>query len=491
MSTSTFTRPNKTKSLFSQIDANRPAAARTKLGGIEASQSVLQNQTAVQGQENKNVQGQQQQMITAGQQGRDSTSNLAGFGKAQAVFAEGNPQVAGGVPKFQDAFKSNEVAQTKASIVGPSNPNEIVAGPNSPNGNFGDGAMSYFNRPGMAIGGPVTPGGQNAKQGYGLDSGQSAVGIGNQINTRTTQKEGEIVRNADGTLSRIGEIKLGDELSTAYGDASKTLEGYQNKITEGNLGAMANESDYEMEQAKLAQVLADRQSNVGKLKALYGVGYDTNKYGALDSNLLQGQFNAAAETAKENIAAKDMAQKEGGRVREAYLDENKAQVGKLDETKAATEKRVVETDKKLSTLKQQLSDLKTNTSNAANAARNKLNAEIEKLETDRKASIKKLEGEVSKKRSRNELAGKIGINDKDAQGLNDYQVTLVQKVLSGVGLTGDERKGIDEKILAKAYKSQGWDLEEANKKSANSSTQKKSKASQFGGWVKENFVDKG
>lgn len=488
---STFARPNKTKSLFAQVDAGRPAAARIRLGGIEASQSVLQNQTATQGQENKNVQGQQQQMVMAGQQGRDSTSNLAGFNEAQAVFAEGNPQVAASKPKFQDAFNAGQVAQTRASIVGPSNPNEIVAGPNDKNPNPGAGSMSYFNVPGMTIGGPVTPGGQSARQGYGLDSGQAATGIGAGIQARNDQIEQRVIRNADGTLSRIDGVKLGDELNTAYGDASKTLEGYQDKITKGNLGAMANESDYEMEQAKLAQVLADRQSNVGKLKALYGVGYDTNKYGALDSNLLQGQFNAASDTAKDNIAAKDLAQKEGARVREAYLNENATQVGKLNETKADTEKRVVETDKKLGTLKQQLSDLKTDTSNAANVARNKLTAEIGKLESERKASVKKLESEVGKKRTRNELAGRVGITDKEAQGLNDYQVTLIQKVMSGVGLTGDERKGIDEKLLAKAYKTQGWDLEEMNKKSANSSTQKKSKADQFGGWVKENFVDKG
>ncbi len=88
-----FQRPNRTKSLFAAIDANRPQYARTKLGGVEGSQSVIQNQTVAQGDENNDVQQQQQAMVTAGEKGRESTSKLAGFGQAKAVFAEGNPQV--------------------------------------------------------------------------------------------------------------------------------------------------------------------------------------------------------------------------------------------------------------------------------------------------------------------------------------------------------------------------------------------------------------
>lgn len=438
MSTSQFARPSKTKSLFSQIDSQRPANARTRLGGIEGSQAVTQGQIAGQKKETADVQGQQQQMVVAGQQGRDSTSNLAGFGKAQAVFAEGTPQVAAGVPKFQDAFKSGEVAQTKASITGPSAPTEIVAGPNDKKPVNPQGGI-YTS---MSIG-TVTPGGQNAVNGYGFDAGQAAAGIGTGINARNTEIEEGVIRNADGTVSKIGDIKLGDELSAAYGDASKTLNGYQNQITKGNLGVTPDESDFEMEQAKLAQVLADRQSNVGKLKALYGVGYDSTKYGALDSNVLQGQFNDASVVAKNNIEAKDMAQKEGARVREAYLGENATQVGKLNETKVETEKRIVETDNQLGTLRQQLDNLKTDTSNAAKLARGKITAEIQKLDTARTNDIKRLSGEVGKKRERNKLAGEAGLSDKEAQGLNDYQMTLVRKILELGDLTNSEKPGLD------------------------------------------------
>lgn len=333
---SMFQRPNKTKSLFAQVDAGRPAAARVKLGGVEGSQSVMQNQTMAQGQENKNVQTAQNQVV--GQTSNsvnnlkmdpaltiaeNQTSDASNYSKTNPVFAT---SVAGGGGTVRSPTQ-NTSGYEKAFVA--------------------DGTIK--------------------KQGDVARAGNE------QVLNDVTGKVGEFQT----TLSGYDNNALGNRLNSVYDDESKLLKTSEEAMTKGNLGQLADESDYEMEQAQLAQVLADRQSNVGKLKALYGVGYDTNKYGALDSNLLQGQFNDAAVTAKDNIEAKDMAQKEGARVRESYLDQIGTSKTQLDEQKGETAKRVEVIDRDISKAKEALTELQGRTDAASVKAAQDLKTSID------------------------------------------------------------------------------------------------------------------
>ena len=420
---SQFGRPNRTKTMFSQIDANRPTYARQKLGGIESSQSVVKHQTAAQNAQNDGVVNKQTEMVRAGQQGRDSVANLSGFVTADSIKTDGQMQLNGPKPVFQTAFTDGQVGQTRASIVGPSDPDVIMSNaPTQANGMF---APSNF-----VIGNPATPGGQNARSGYGLDAGVQADTIGSEIDNRNSQLEQGVITKADGTISRVGELNLGKELDTAYTGASATLDAYRDKMTKENLGQLADNSAFEDQQTQLAAVLADRESNIGKLSKLYGVGYDSGKYGALDSNILQAQFNDAQEQAGQNLEALDTAEKAGDQTRKSYLEKSKELGTSLNTVKNETQDRVTKIDGELSSLKIKLEKLKTDTSVEAGKAKASIAAQVNQLETARKTQVAQLENDLVGKRERNDLAKKLGISDKESQGLTANQAHAANGILN-------------------------------------------------------------
>lgn len=448
-----YRQPNRTATFFRQVDANKPAAARQKLGGAMGAQSVLQGQTGAQKQENTGVQQTQQQMQQAGTQGRESTSNFSGLGTATNVLSEGNKIVQGGTPVLQTSFSAAEKAKSNVSTQGPARADAVVGktqnGPSS--------ALGGIYTP-VTIGAPNAPGGQAADRGYSLSVGQDANVTGNQIQGRNDAAVSGFNKLTDGTISRAGELKLGEELGAAYDKASGTLRDYEKLATEGNLGRLGAESAFEKEQADLAQVLADRQSNIGKLKSLYGVGYDTGKYGALDSNLLQGQFNEAATDSATNLGNREKARSEGDAIRESYLKESDNQKKMLDTTKEETQKRVTEIDGKLGELKIALEGLKGKVGVEAEKARAAIKTQATALETQRKDAVKTQTAALGGKRTKYELAGKLGISDKEAQKLTDQQVKDLQTIINvkpgtdGFYATQDALKRLPKELVEKLNK---------------------------------------
>lgn len=445
-----YRQPNRTATFFRQVDMNRPAAARQKLGAAQGAQAVLQGQTAAQKQENQNVQNTQTQMTQAGAQGRQDTSNLAGFNTATNVLNEGGKIISGGTPVLQSGFTQGEKGQTRVVISGPARPDAIVGGSQpASTGMFGH--IQPF-----SLGTPSAPGGSAGKDGYSLSAGQDATKIGADIQARNEAATQGFVKLADGTIARASDINLGEELSTAYGKAADTLGGFEKQMTEGNLGRLGAESEFEQEQADLARVLADRDSNIGKLKSLYGVGYDTGKYGALDSNLLQGQLADAAQESKTNLQNREKARAAGDLVRESYMRESDSQKEQLDKTKEETQKRVTEIDGKLGELKVKLEELKGKAGQEAAEARKKIADEANLLEKQRKDAVARGTASVDKKRSRYQLAGKLGISDKEAQGLSDTTVNAINQLmdpkLTNSAAIEKLRRNVPPALLEKIYR---------------------------------------
>jgi hypothetical protein len=347
---SAFARPNKTKSLFAQVDAGRPAAARTKLGGIEGSQAVMQSQIAGQGQENKNVEAAQNQVAS---NTRDTYANLDGFGKVKDQIGKQEGFLAGPAPTFNTQL----------------NP----------------------------VGGRIDVKGAAGAQVVTGDAGLKARAEAEEkAKTEAAQKQQNKYSVQGGMLTGMNTGNLTDELGVANAADTQKLRDAELQITEGNLGQLAGESDYEIEQAQLAQVLADRQSNVGKLKNLYGVGYDTSKYGALDSNILQGQFNDASIAAKDNIAAKDLAQKEGSRVRESYLDQIDTSRAKTTEAKNIADKEITRLNGELGRLDVKIAEAIKNSGGRLTTAISTLQANKNKILKDHNDAVKLQQDAIKK-----------------------------------------------------------------------------------------------
>lgn len=330
--TTAFQKPNKTKSLFSQVDAQRPAFARQKLGGIEGAVGVVNNQAAGQQGENATVQAQQAQVASGT---RQTYANLDRIHKVSDRVDQQSKFVNQSTPVF-----NTSIAATGST--------PIVTGASGTRVVTGDASLAGRTESERA-----------AKEGQ----------------NRTAQTGYETQGNLLTGMTTAGATQ---ELSDAYGADTKSLRDAELQMTEGNLGVLANESDFEMEQAKLAQVLADRQSNVGKLKALYGVGYDTTKYGALDSNVLQGQFNDAAVGSTDALKSKDLAQKEGSRVRESYLDQ-------IDTSKTQTEKAKGVADTEITRLGSELGRLDELIGTAIRESGGRMTSAIQSLLTSKKA----------------------------------------------------------------------------------------------------------
>lgn len=313
-----FGSANRTKSLFSMIDAGRPQAAQQKLGGIMGSQSVLANQANAQTAENKQVTDKTQDMAN----NVGNYDNLEGYKSAGQTLQAGNKLVGGvtGTPTLVSSVQQGGIAKSVQA----------------------EGDM------------------------------KKALQSNVDKNAAFQKAAGDLVKNTDTT-------GLTDELNKAYqGDVSK-LQANQDLMTKGNLGVLAGPSQYEIDQAKTAQLLADNQSNIGKLNALYGGGYDSTKYGALDSNLLQGQFNEAQGKAKQGLANVEEANKQGENVRKAYLDQVKTSQDSLGKNKQAADENIKRWNTELAKLKAKLTDSMARSGGNVSAANQKLKEQYDAL----------------------------------------------------------------------------------------------------------------
>lgn len=87
----------------------------------------------------------------------------------------------------------------------------------------------------------------------------------------------------DSDINKYGEQRMDD--------LNKQSEQFQKNVGDLNMGQVGAESEVEQNSNDFLKLLAERDpSNIGILKNLYG-NYDSTKYGALDSNVLQGIIN--------------------------------------------------------------------------------------------------------------------------------------------------------------------------------------------------------
>ena len=326
-----FSSANRTKSFFSQVDQNRPQAAQQKLGGIMGSQSVLQNSTNAQQGENQKVGEATQAVAKNTTQGY---GNLSEIGKAQGHVAA------------QREFAGQATPVLTTQIKAPALNTATVADKDL-QGVVDNNKTQVTNSTNRAI-----------------DANKSVtdnyVNAGNALTDRGNAANG----------TGLAEKQLGETYQT---DSDK-LRDAQKQMTQGNLGQLAAPSNYELEQQQLAQVLADRQSNVGKLKALYGSGYDSSKFGALDSNLLQGQFNDAQGKAKEGLAGLENAKKGSDRAREQYLNQ-------IDISQGITDKAKTDAEAKIADIGNQINILNDKINNSTASAGRELTKQKTALET--------------------------------------------------------------------------------------------------------------
>ena len=300
-----FQQPNRTKSFFAQVDQGRPEAAQQKLGGIMGSQSSLQNQAAAQTGENQKVDASKTQIansVSTGYGNLGETSKLGTHVANQQSFVTGNTPV----------LKSN-VAPTDMTAT-------------------------------------------NKEDKLTRDSLQTDVVNRDIVNNYATR---------GAALAGINTQAATKELGDAYQRDSNIVNNARKDVTENHFGQLGGPSAYEIQQAQVAQTLADRDSNIGKLKALYGSGYDSTKYGALDSNLLQGQFNDAQGQAQQDIAGLNTANKNGDRARSLYLTQ-------MDSSKLGLDKNNTEAQANLTKLGGQISDLDIKIQEATGSARERL-----------------------------------------------------------------------------------------------------------------------
>lgn len=365
---------NRTKTLYAQINSGRPQAARQKLGSVEGSQSVLNAQTNAQQGENSNV-TQQTQTVT------DTTKKgVENVGMAP-VFAAGNAAVA------------------DAKVVAGQKPVFVT----SVTGSGGIAAPSVSGRPT-----PIVDDGTLKKE------GDAAVATNKDLATGIDKS----VDTSMGTLSPYHADVLTEDLGKRYDAESDILSASERELTEGNLGLLAPESDFEIQQAQNAQVLAERDSNIGKLRNLYGVGYDSSKYGALDSNLLQGQFNDAAVSSQDALKNKELAQRGGEQVRQAYAENIDKSKGLLSDAKVESEKKITQLSGEVTAVENELAALKARAGTGGTET-NAAIAALEKHLAIKRDNLAKLIKTTTDTRGQ---LGKTGlVSDK---GLSQYAQTV-------------------------------------------------------------------
>ena len=324
-----FQQPNRTKSFFASVDAGRPQAAQQKLGGIMGSQSAIQNQTKAQVGENQSVDAAKTGVANS------VSSTYANLGETKKLGEHATQRqqfINQGTPVLVDTARPiNASSSTRAADLRENTNNAIN---------------------------------ENAR----------TMGIYENAGKRIVDTTPEAATK---------------ELSDAYQKDTGLLDNANRQMTDGNLGRLAGPSSYEIEQAQLQQVLADRNSNVGKLRALYGTGYDTTKYGALDSNLLQGQFNEAQGQSQQNVQALNTANAGGQKSRELYLDQ-------MDTSRGELGKRHNEATANLTEIGNRIKTLDTQISTAKGVAKERLIAFKKKLETTRDTDVVKLQAQDDK-----------------------------------------------------------------------------------------------
>ena len=395
-----YRQPNRTKTFFQQVNAGRPAAARQKLGAAEGATSVVKAQAQAQGQENTTVQNQSTQVANIGEQGFD---NLSGFAKVDERLDQGAKFV--NTPTLGFRTQVNTTGQTP-TVVG-----------------AGTGAAKI--------------------------TGADQAGVDKTADTEATRSAAynqELYNEFESTgkgLTGMTTEDLTNELGQAYQEGGKQLDAATTAMTEGNLGRLADESAFEREQEQLARVLADRESNIGKLRALYGVGYDTGKYGALDSNILQGQFNELQGQSATALEEKEKVQRAGDKVRQSYLDTVESSKTKLDESKVKAEERITKLGEQLSAMDVEIEKRIATEGGNLTEATKKLIASRDKVKGDYKKAVDAATKKASddNKKVAADRAAKAAADAEHAK-----KNTLSAKLRDGFGIELNPMKATENEI---------------------------------------------
>lgn len=162
------------------------------------------------------------------------------------------------------------------------------------------------------------------------------------INASIKEVDDAIKKHDDG-LQVLSEQDL-----KALADTKKQLmtqwQTYDDALRKENLGQIAGPSTFETEMQKREQVLATEGQNVGKLRALFGPRFDSERYGALASQIYGKDLEAIQETAAAGL-------EEQARTEERADVAEKEYVEKLGTTKKSVEEKVKSEQEKIDTLK--------------------------------------------------------------------------------------------------------------------------------------------
>jgi hypothetical protein len=129
-----------------------------------------------------------------------------------------------------------------------------------------------------------------------LNEGKAVTDLNNYYNNQMQGYASEQQGLAD-TLNKTGDVSAELQAESTMDNKRQSDLVAQNLAQEKIAGAnnygqisAANTNDIQSQQF-LKQLAENNPSNVGLLSTLYGGGYNADKYGALDSNIYQGQLN--------------------------------------------------------------------------------------------------------------------------------------------------------------------------------------------------------
>lgn len=206
----------------------------------------------------------------------------------------------------------------------------------------------------------------------------------------------------DQGINKYGEQRM-DELN-------KQSEQFQKNVGDLNMGQVGAESEVEQNANDFLKLLAERDpSNIGILKNLYG-NYDSTKYGALDSNVLQGIINENRGEAENILNLRTQAEGAVDPAMKLYQNELDSLKNRTTEdykkygetTKALMDKYRSDASgfaDKVATRKQTVEALEKKKADEVQAEKQRLQAEIDKANMDAadKARLKAEAEEAAKK----------------------------------------------------------------------------------------------
>jgi O6-methylguanine-DNA--protein-cysteine methyltransferase len=273
--------PNRAETFFQQVDANKKNAAKDAI----ATGSILG------GVYNKGTQARKQEAANVGQQTTAVANTNTDFqdtktGNVQSTVNQATPVV---VPTVSaEGYNANQYVTSGQSTV-TANPQNTDRGGRA----LDSSKVSYTTKD--------------------LNEGAAAQGSADYLAgelakfTTETERQNALMNLLEGADEDI-KAEVAADLERK-GILDKTLLDAIKAGQTEKYGEIAQASQTDQNAADFMRRLAEQNpSNVGLLSMLYGGGYDAGKYGALDSNILQGQLNELRQEAEPALSERESAQ---------------------------------------------------------------------------------------------------------------------------------------------------------------------------------------